>query len=167
MGIRELKIEDAEELLAYFKNLVLADPERVERISDVEKFGVEDEKNWIRERLEGEKEKEIFALCCEDNGRIVAQGEVERQKRWVERHVAEIRFGVLPCYEEQALEMVESLIQKARESKIEVLIYFHLASQKAGLSIMKKAGFSDAGVLERYYKKDGKYIDRIYMSLIL
>jgi RimJ/RimL family protein N-acetyltransferase len=167
MEIRELKIEDAEKLLAYFKNLVLADPERAERVSDVENFGIEDEKNWIRERLEGEKEKEIFTLCCEDNGRIVAQGEVERQKRWIERHVAEIRFGVLPGYEEQAFEMVEFLIRKAKENRIEVLVYFHLASQKAGLFIIKKAGFSDAGVLEKYYKKDGKYIDRIYMSLIL
>jgi L-amino acid N-acyltransferase YncA len=167
MEIRGLKIEDAENLLAYFRDLVQADPERAERVSDVEKFSVEDEKNWIRERLEGEKEKEIFALCCENNGRIVAQGEVERQKRWIERHVTEIRFGVLPGYEEQAFEMVESLIRKARENKIEVLVYFHLASQKAGLSIIKKAGFSNAGVLEKYYKKDEEYIDRIYMSLIL
>ena len=103
----------------------MADPERVERVSDVEKFSVEDEKDWIKRKLDGEKEGEVFTFCCEDNDRIIAQGEVERQKRWIERHVAEIRFGVLPAYEEQAFKMVEFLIQKAKERYSNAFISIH------------------------------------------
>lgn len=109
----------------------------------------------------------MFVLCCEANGKIVAEGEVERKKRWIERHVAEIRFGVLPSYETEAYQMIKQLMQIAKKNEIEVLIYFHLVTQKSGLNIMNKAGFKIFGTLKNYYKRKKEYINRVYMMKIL
>lgn len=165
--IRKIKISDAENLLRFLNELVKVDRERAERIEDVRKIKVKDEIIWIKTRLNLEKKKEMFVLCCEVDGRIVSVGEVEKSKRWIDRHVAEIRFGILPGYNKVIIKMLKQLIKKARKNNIKVLIYFHLASQKIGLSIMKKVGFYQAGVVKKYYKRRGEYIDRIYMAMSL
>ncbi|TSC95953.1 MAG: Uncharacterized protein Athens101410_277 [Parcubacteria group bacterium Athens1014_10] len=161
--IRTIYISDAKKLLKFFHDLVISDSERVERLKDVKKINLQKEIYWIKHRKRAEKNKEMFIFCCEVNGRIVAEGEIEREKRWIEKHVAEIRFGILPGYEKLAIEMIKQLIKKAKENKIKVLIFFHLATQKTALSIMGKLGFSRVGIIKNYYKRDGHYISRVYM----
>ncbi|EKD58245.1 MAG: hypothetical protein ACD_56C00166G0001 [uncultured bacterium] len=168
MDIKKIKIEDAEKMLKFFHELVVADTERVERTQDVDNITLEMEENWILGRIKKEdEEKEMVVRIIEDGGKIVAEGEVEKLSRWIERHVAEIRFGMLPGNEKQTLEMVNELCLKAKKIGIEVLQYFHLETQKAGIEIMKKAGFSEFGRAEKYYKRGNEYIDRIYMQKIL
>ncbi len=163
MTIRKIKTSDSELLLNFFKELVALDPERVERPGDVNKITEEAERKWIKQRLIKEEKKDIFVLCgLNDEGKIVIEGEVERLPRWIERHVAEIRFGVLPKYDDIAEELVKKLIEIAKENNIEILTYFHLDTQKTGIEIMKKLGFETMGSIKRYYKRDKEYIDRIY-----
>jgi N-acetylglutamate synthase-like GNAT family acetyltransferase len=162
--IRKLEQSDASGLLKFFIKLVTADPERVERLEDVQSFTVPDEERWIASRLEGEKESQIFARVIEESGEIVGEGEVERLKRWIERHVAEIRFGVLPEHASRALELVQELEGVAKAAGIEVLYYFHLSTQAKGLEVMRQAGFKDAGKIEAFYKRQGQYIDRVYLA---
>lgn len=166
MLIAKMKLEQAESLLHYFKELVATDPKRVERPQDVAKITLEAERSWIQARIEDEKQKEMFVLCVEDGtGNVVAEGEVERKKRWIERHVAEIRFGVLPGHELAAKQMVAELIGTAKENGLEVLFYFHLKSQTTGIQIMKDLGFEEMGVLANYYKlASGEYVDRVFLS---
>ena len=144
--------------------MVKLDPERVERPGDVEKITEEMEEEWIKQRLIKEDNKDIFVLCgLDDNGEIVAEGEVERLPRWIEKHVAEIRFGVLPGYDSMAEKLLEKLITTAKENDIEILTYFHLETQKTGLRIMEKLGFELMGKVKNYYKRGEDYIDRIYL----
>lgn len=164
MEIRQLQLVDAEKLLVFFEKLVKADPERVERMEDVKNLDVEKEKEWIQKRLLGEQKQEFFAMVVEADGEIVAEGEVERLKRWPERHVAEIRFGVLPSHEEAASGMIEKLESIAQKFHIEILLFFHFVTAERVIEIMEKAGFLEVGRVEGYYKRDGNYIDRIYMT---
>jgi len=164
MIIRRIQKSDSKLLLDFFNKLVLGDPERVERLDDIKKITEKDEEKWIEKRLISEDEKEIFVLCgLNENGEIVAEGEVEKMPRWIEKHVAEIRFGVLPGHKAIAETMLENLIKIAKDNKIEVLVYFHLKTQKAGISIMKKLGFEQMGEIKGYYKRGQEHIDRVYL----
>ena len=164
MIIRKIEVKDKKSLLNFFKELVALDPERVERSEDVEKITEEMEEEWIRQRLIREDNKDIFVLCgLNDNKEIVTEGEIERLPRWIERHVAEIRFGVLPGYNSIAEKLLEKLIETAKKNDIEILTYFHLETQKTGLEIMKKLEFEASGKVKKYYKRGTEYIDRIYL----
>jgi len=164
MTIRKIEKNDSDLLLKFFSELVIIDPERVERPEDVNKITKEDEEKWIEKRLIKEENKEIFVLCgLNEDGKIVTEGEVERMPRWIEKHVAEIRFGVLPEYELMAENMLRNLMKTAQDNNIEVLIYFHLESQKRGIEIMKKLGLEQLGIIKKYYKRGDEYVDRIYM----
>lgn len=158
-----MTVQDAKAMLIFFKRLVKEDPERVERLEDVKKFGIQDEMNWITQRGEQEKEKELFARIVDDNREIVAEGEIERLKRWIERHVAELRFGVLPGHRDVARELVAELIHLAESNGIQVILYFHLETQKADIALMKEHGFNEVGRVKKYYRRENEYIDRVYL----
>src|SRR5579871_6556960 len=161
---RQLRLDDAGSLLAFFRQLVAQDPERVERLEDVARMSLADETKWIEARLPHQSPVRLYALCCEVDGRIVAEGEFERQPRWIERHVAEIRFGVLPDFVHVASSLVDRLVAAAQAVGIEVLVYFHLATQARGLHLMEGAGFKVVGQLKNYYKRGSEYVDRIYLT---
>lgn len=164
MQVRRPELADAGKLLIFFEKLVKADPERVERMKDVKRLDVEKEREWIQQRLSGEKTQELFALVAEVDAEIVAEGEVERLKRWPERHVAEIRFGSLPGQEGVAFQIIEQLAHIAQKNGIEVLVFFHLSTQQREITIMQKAGFREVGRIKGYYKREGEYTDRVYMT---
>lgn len=164
MAIRKIKIEDSILLLNFFKKLVVLDPERVERPEDVSKITEKMELDWVKKRIAREEKKDIFILCgLNERGEIVAEGEVEKLPRWIERHVAEIRFGLLPGYDSMGEELVKKLIETARDNHIEILTYFHLETQKTGLRIMKNLEFEPMGVIKKYYKRNGEYVNRAYL----
>lgn len=166
MEIRKIKKDDAANLLKYFTQLVNTDPERTERPEDVNKITEDAERLWIESRLDKEDKKEFFALCVSnDNGNIVAEGEIEKMPRWIEKHVAEIRFAMLPDVDfiEATKNMIGELIKKAKENDIKVLLYFHLKTQKRGIEIMQDLGFEELGVVKNYYKRGDEYIDRVYL----
>jgi GNAT superfamily N-acetyltransferase len=165
--IRNIGPRDDQGLLDYFRELVRVDPERVERPVDVDKLTLENERAWIAKRQADETSGEMFVACAEADGRIVAEGEVERAKRWIERHVAEIRFGVLPDYAFVAPRLVEELVARAKANGIEVLIYFHLETQTRGVRVMKECDFEVIGRVPRYYKRGDDYIDRLYLAKTL
>lgn len=162
--IRKIRISDAEKLLKFLNEMVKLDTERAERLEDVRNMTINDEINWIKDRLEPEKKKEMFVLRCEVNREIVSVGEIEKSKRWIDRHVAEIRFSALPGHEDSVIQMLRQLIKIAKKNGVKVLIYFHLASQRIGLPIIRKLRFYQAGVIKNYYKRRGEYVDRIYMA---
>lgn len=162
--VRKILETDAEGLLQYFNQLVALDPERVERPEDAKKLDLELELNWIRKRLSGEVENEMYTLCIECEGGIVAVGEIERGKRWIERHVGELRFGVLPEFHFAASKMVQELLSWGKATGIEVVLYFHLETQSKGIRTMKELGFKDCGRISKYYKRANQYVDRIYLS---
>jgi len=168
MQIRRIKPSDSQKLLDYFINIVQLDPQRVERYKDVITLTVQDEIHWIEQRIKSEQSKEMVVLCCEIENQIVAVGEVERKKRWIERHVGEIRFAVLPAYKKLAFHLLEKLIEKSKNIEIEVLIYFHLSSQLNGIELVEMFDFAKMGTVPNYYKlENGTYVNRLYYYKIL
>lgn len=162
--VREVQLLDAERLLCFFQELTKEDRERVERPQDARHITLRKEKHWIQERINKTNRKEMFAFIGIVNGKVVAEGEVERMPRWIERHVAEIRIGVLPSYEVITPFLIEKLLVMARKNKIEILVYFHLETQKRGIKVMKNAGFLGVGRIKGYYKRGNEYTDRLYLA---
>lgn len=167
VAIRGISLVDAEPLRDFFRLLTRQDRQRAVSPEEAAAVTLEQERAWISARLEREKAGEMIVLCCAENGRILAEGEVERLPRKVERHAAEIRFGVLEGYGREALRLVESLVERSEQAGIEVLIYFHLATQAIGLDTMRSAGFQEIGRIPRYYKMGEAYVDRVYMVKLL
>ncbi|MDP3778869.1 MAG: GNAT family N-acetyltransferase [bacterium] len=161
--ITKLDSQYAEKLLSFFKELVKRDPERVERVEDVEKITLENEQAWIQRLIHKEEQGEMIVRVGMDKDVLVFEGEVERKPRWIERHVAEIRFGMLPNNEAVAKEVISELITQAHVQGIEILFYFHLQTQKAGISILEELGFKEIGKIKNYYKRNDEYVDRVYL----
>lgn len=169
MNIRKAKLADAQSLITYFNKLVVEDTARVEKSTHAKEITLEMEKKWILQRLEKEENNNLFMRIIEDGGNgIVGSGEVERKSRWIEQHVAEIRYAILPSYKEHAHLLVGNLIDIAKVNNISLLIYFHLETQVHGLSTMKSLGFKEAGRFENYYLlENGEYVDRILLQKTL
>jgi N-acetylglutamate synthase-like GNAT family acetyltransferase len=162
MQIRKITTNDAEALLVYLEELVLKDRERVEDINYFNSFTLSDEVKWIENKIISEEAREIFVRVVEQDNQIIAEGEVEKLKRSVERHVAEIRFGVLPGNEDAGEQVVEELMSIAKSNGIKILLYFHLSTQKAGIEIIKKLGFKLMGEIKSYYQFSDRLVDRVY-----
>jgi len=162
MKFKRPSTTDADRLLSYFCQLVELDSERVERCEDAQLLNHEKEVKWIEGLLKKEQAGDAIALCVlNEQSTIVGLGEVERRPRWIERHVAEIRFGLLPDHADAGIALVNLLEQQAKGIGIELLYYFHLASQSQGITVIEACGFDFSGVLPSYYKKGGAYIDRV------
>jgi len=162
---RRPSLEDAAELLSFFQTLVKVDCNRVERPEDVTEITLENERNWIEKLIKKHEKGDAAALCVFDEAELlVGLGEVERRPRWIERHVAELRFGLFPERFDQGLFLVRALEKDAVAMGIEVLYYFHLRTQTQGLRIMEASGYRRVGVISRYYKKGTTYIDRIIVE---
>ena len=158
-------LSDAQDLLKFVKCLVTIDTERVEQIDKVDKLTIKDEVQWLSVILEKMKSGNYHTLCLRDsNNLLLGFGEIECRPRAMEKHVAELRFGLLPSYVEAGKYLVQSLENIARTMAIKLIYYFHLATQHQGLQVMQNSGYSHAGCLEGYYLKEGIYIDRIYLA---
>lgn len=159
------KVADAEKLLRYFSTLVEKDTNRVERIDDVRKISIKMEEDWISSLLLKQSEGAYAARCVYNSlGEIIGLGEIEKRPRWIERHVAEIRFGLLPDNFISGIDLIRTLEGLACDMGVEVLYYFHLRTQQQGLDIMKECQYKEAGVIENYYKIGETYVDRIYLQ---
>ncbi|TFY85347.1 N-acetyltransferase [Pseudomonas nabeulensis] len=168
MKCEKLSPTDADALLRFFCQLVDQDSERVERPEDALQLDHDKEVAWINGLLEKERAGEVAALCVlNDEAVIVGLGEVERRPRWIERHVAEIRFGLLPGCLDEGCELVRQLEQRATFMGIELLYYFHLATQSQGIAVLEACGFELSGELPGYYKKEQGYVDRVFYSKTL
>lgn len=162
--VRPIVEFDASAMLDFFQQLVVQDPERVERAQEVLGMSVDMERSWIQKRLKEEMAGERFALCADAGGGIVAVGEVERLKRWYERHVAEIRFGILPGHAQAGLELVRALAGKAAANGIEILVRYELSTQQTGLEVARQAGFEEAGRVPGYYRRPVGDVDRVCLT---
>ena len=81
--------------------MVTTDPERVEQIDKVGKLTIGEEIRWLLCILEKMKSGNYYTLCLRgSDDMLLGFGEIERKQRTIERHVAELRFGLLPGYVE-------------------------------------------------------------------
>lgn len=161
--IRQPNILDSEKLMIWFNKLI----DEEWGIAEKEKMTIENETKWLNERLKSVKKGESIFLIQEENNEIIACASLERLKRYIDKHVAELSFGVLKGYENKTNELMEQAIEKSKEKKIKVLIYYILACNERFIDIMKGAGFNEVGKISNFYLKNGKYIDRVIMQKVL
>ncbi|WP_017255025.1 hypothetical protein [Pseudomonas tolaasii] len=156
-----------EALLSYFHTLVQLDNKRVERAEDVAKLSLADEQRWINTLTQRTVNREGASFCIKIDNDVIGLGEVERKPRWIERHTAEIRFGILPGYKPEGKLLVSALVAAARDIDITTLYYFHLESQAQGIEIITESDFNYAGKLRNYYKQGAHYLDRLFFERLL
>ncbi|MGY2292899.1 N-acetyltransferase family protein [Pseudomonas sp. SDO528_S397] len=156
-----------EELLSYFHKLVALDNKRVERPEDVAKITLADEQRWINTLTQRTANQEGVSFCIKSNEGVIGLGEVERKPRWIERHTAEIRFGILPSHRHEGKMLVSALVSDAKKIGITTLYYFHLQSQTQGIEIITESNFNYSGRIRNYYKHGETYVDRVFFERLL
>jgi hypothetical protein len=100
-------LSDAQNLLDFFKHLVTVDLERVEQLDKVGKLTLEDEIQRLSSILEKMEFGNHNTLCLRGSDDILLGfGEIERRPTVMERHVAELWFGLLPDHIEEGMHLV-------------------------------------------------------------
>ncbi len=168
MKIRLIEPDDAKKLMVFFGKLVSEDPNRAETLQDVQARTIEKENGRTLQRISDNESDECISLVISNDENIYGDCEIKRLKRLVDRHVGELSFGILTGFEDYGKQMIDGLLQKAKEIGIELVYFVHLESQVRGIKLVSELGFQQSGKIDKYYKLENKnYISRVIYTKIL
>lgn len=164
--IRKAVEEDAEKLMEYL-NVIGGE-------SDFLTFGkgefggnIKQEEEFISNALKKENALFIIALI---NGKLVGNLNFTGGPRERNFHVGEFGISVLKEYWGKGIgeELIAYLIKWSEESKIIRKINLRVRTDnKRGISLYKKLGFLEEGILKRDFLINGKFYDSLLMGLLI
>jgi len=115
---------------------------------------------------ESQSESEVWLIALQE-GRIVAQGSIQRPRHGWMRHVGEMRLVVSRDYQRRGLGslLVRELFICAIGLKIEKVVAKMALEQLPSLQCLEKLGFHQELILRNYIKDlNGLYHDMLIMS---
>jgi len=128
---------------------------------------LKDEKKWFRETLAKAKQGDGFALVAEVGGEIVGTADVWTKTLQIDqRHVGMIGLLVREDHRNMGVgtALLSALIEKAKQQgKYELLVLSVFANNEHAMHLYKKLGFAEFGMLPNGLKRNGQYVDEIYM----
>ena len=116
------------------------------------------------QQMDGKNHWRVVAMV---DGKIVADGTMDRERFGWTRHIADLRVVVIPEYEEREFGtlITEHLVDLARHTDIERLSFEVLAEQTQMVGVLEGLGFAPEVIRKGYAKGvDGKLHDVIIMS---
>ncbi|HMK95820.1 MAG TPA: GNAT family N-acetyltransferase [Candidatus Limnocylindrales bacterium] len=132
-----------------------------------EKPPIKDERKWFRETLAKAKKGDGFALVAEVEGEIVGATDVwTKTAQQDQRHVGMIGLLVREDYRNMGVgtALLSALIERAKQQgKYELLVLSVFANNEHARHLYRKLGFAEFGVLPKGLKRNGEYVDEIYM----
>ena len=132
-----------------------------------EKPPIKDEKKWFSETLAKAKQGDGFALVAEADGEIVGTTDVwTKTPQLDQRHVGMVGLLVREDYRNLGVgtALLSALIERAKQQgKYELLVLSVFANNEHARHLYRKLGFAEFGVLPNGLKRNGKYVDEIYM----
>lgn len=165
MQIREIKIEDAENLIKLIK--------KVENQSDFmlmepgERKTTMEQQRKLLERIEQQKNSTIFVAEVESKlvGYLIAMGGNVRRTE----HSAYIVIGILQNYRGKGIgtELFNNVVEWAYKHNVSRLELTAVTENKAALTLYKKSGFEIEGTKRNSLIIDGTPFDEYYMSKLL
>jgi RimJ/RimL family protein N-acetyltransferase len=162
--LRTPKWEDLDDLLELINSLVEEEAEilRTERVSRGEEI------DWLSKTLASIEKDEAFYLVAEVDGKVVASSDIHPRKD-VAKHVGILGIIIRNDFRDVGIgtEMMNTLIEKAREMGLKVLTLSAFASNKRAIHVYEKVGFTITGRIPKKFFKNGDYIDEIIMAKVL
>lgn len=164
LTIRQAKIDDAEEIRSVVKEYI-EESEFIPYIQDEFNPSLEEEKIWIQSF----DVPNSLLLLAEIDGHIVGNISVNAVNRKMMSHTACIGIGLLKEYRGLGIGSVlfERVIEWAKKNPlIEILWLETYSTNKQGLALYKKYGFSEIGRHPDFVKlSDTEYVDNVTMTL--
>ncbi|MGB9676443.1 MAG: GNAT family N-acetyltransferase [Candidatus Bathyarchaeales archaeon] len=162
--LRVPKWEDAGDLLGLINSLV----EEGADILRTEKVSREEEIDWLSKALASIEKGEAFYLVAEVDGKVVASSDIH-PRGGLARHVGVLGIIVMDGFRDVGIgtEMMNALIEKAREMGLKVLTLSVFASNKRAIHVYEKVGFAVTGRVPKKFFKNGEYIDELIMAKVL
>ncbi len=162
--LRTPKWEDLDDFLELINSLV---DEKAE-ILRTEKVSREEEIDWLSRVLSRLEKIETFYLAAEVDGKVVAVSEISKQVGY-ESHVGGIGIAIRKGFRDLGLgtAMMETLVERARESGLKVLTLTVFGTNKRAFHVYRKTGFVQTGAIPKKHFKEGIYIDEIIMTMVL
>jgi RimJ/RimL family protein N-acetyltransferase len=160
--IRPVEVDDAEQLLDYFQQIVqetqfiLATPEMVRG------YTVEFEREWIKNL-----KKNAEGFVAEVDGKIVGFLGLRRGTSPRNRHYAELGITILKEYWGRgiATRLMETMFEWARKNGVKRIFLRVMAHNERAYRLYKKLGFVEEGRFKRdVMLDDGTYMDTIAMA---
>ncbi len=162
--IRTARTSDAENLLNTAR-LYIADSEYIPKLAEEIKLTIEQEEEWINSYSENE---DSLLLVAEYQGQIIGNIDLTSNRRKIMAHTAVIGMGILKEWRNTGLgtAMLTSIIEWAKQNKTLELIWLEVYTENTlGVSLYKKMGFKENGVVKGFFKQDGRYYDKLTMTL--
>lgn len=162
--IRQAQIEDAENLLNCIKTYI-PQSEFIPKLEEEIKLTVEQEKDWINSFLIYDNS---LLLVAEYENQIIRNIDLTGNRRKIMEHTAVIGMGMIEEWRNTGLgsALMSQIINWAKQNPILELIWLQVYSKNTlGLSLYKKMGFQENGIIKNYFKYENKYFDNLTMSL--
>jgi RimJ/RimL family protein N-acetyltransferase len=164
ISIRICKTEDAENLIKTVKTY-LADSEYIPKNSTEFNVTLEQEKSWIKTFLDNENSLLLVAV---NGNQIIGNLGLTGGSREAMKHTAVVGMGILKEWRNVGVgtELMKAAIDWAKSNPILELIHLQVYTEnKCGISLYKKIGFEENGMLKNYFKQNDTYYDMLTMSL--
>lgn len=161
--LRQAIVEDAEGLCAFFP-VVAAESDFLARLAVECDMSVEQEREFIRERL---KQSNSTIIVVEFDGRIIACAGVNGQKFKKFAHYGELGMCVLREFWRLGIggRIVDYLLGWAQEQGLRKLTLRVFEHNAPAVALYRKAGFIEEGLLKGDVRRaDGTYGDTIIMA---
>ena len=162
---RKAEESDAEKLIDFLK-CAGGETDFLSYSRETFDISVESEARFIRKF---KNDKKSLMLVAEDNGKIVANASIEKNRVRRCAHRAELSVVVLKDYWGFGIgkELITRLIDYAKEAELQILELDVRSDNERAISLYRKFGFKEHGYYKRFFKIDKNYHDAILMSLEL
>jgi len=162
--IRQAEIADAENLLNCIKTYI-PQSKYIPKLEQEIKLTLDQEKDWINSFLTSNNS---LLLVAEYEGKIIGNIDLTGSRRKIMEHTAVIGMGMLNEWRNSGLgsALLKQTIEWAKQNPILELIWLQVYTEnKLGLSLYRKMGFEESGIIKNFFKQDEMYFDNLTMTM--
>src|SRR5690606_26348519 len=128
-------------------------------------LSIEQEREWIKSFLVFDNS---LLLVAEFDGEIIGNIDLTGARRKMMQHTAVIGMGMLSEWRNIGLgsALLHEIICWAKLNPILEIIWLQVYAQNdLGISLYRKMGFIESGIIKNFFKKDEAYFDNITMFM--
>ncbi len=162
--IRQAEISDAEKLLNCIKTYI-PQSEYIPKLREEIKLTVEQEREWISSFLTHDNS---LLLVAEFEDQLIGNIDITGNQRKIMEHTAVIGMGMLKEWRNSGLgtALLTEAIKWAKQNPVLELIWLQVYTEnELGLSLYRKMGFENNGIIKNFFKQDDRYFDNLTMTM--
>ncbi|MEZ4920443.1 MAG: N-acetyltransferase [Saprospiraceae bacterium] len=162
--IREARVSDAAAIIELVHTYI-ADSDYIPQTQGEFQPSLAQETEWIQSFQTKDNSLLLVAEC---DGKLIGNIDLTGHTRIMMQHTAVIGMGMLLKWRNCGLgtALMQAAIEWARQQPVlEVLWLQVYAENELGISLYRKMGFAEHGIIPNYFKREGKYFGNLTMSL--